>query len=214
MGDANREPCLAYLEALLERELAADASSSSVERLRCGGRAAAGAALSAAAGAGGRSGEALRQSVTCLAYTGLAARCMHAIALRKCSCPAPAAYRCSMPPTTPPPGSIALGAVELALTPRDQSKASWPADLPATVDSLAAVFDGFVEGLAGSPALAGAPSPAAKVKAVADAVWAKLQKGYSKDLQHAQVWAAAPNLRARMAALRCPLARGPAGSCG
>lgn len=83
--------------------------------------------------------------------------------------------------------SIALGAVELALTPRDQSKAVWPADLPATVDSLAAAFDGFVATLASSPALAAEASAAAKVKAVADAVWAKLQKGYSKDLQHAQV---------------------------
>ena len=36
MEDANREPCLAYLEALLEKELEADAGSSSVERLRCG----------------------------------------------------------------------------------------------------------------------------------------------------------------------------------
>lgn len=77
--------------------------------------------------------------------------------------------------------------VELALTPRDQSKAAWPAELPATVEALAAAFDAFVEGVASSPALAGAASAAAKVKAVADAVWGKLQKGYSKDLQHAQV---------------------------
>ncbi|KAI7841369.1 hypothetical protein COHA_004987 [Chlorella ohadii] len=115
MEDANREPCLAYLEALLEKELAADAGSSSVERL-----------------------------------------------------------------------SIALGVVELALTPRDQSKAAWPADLPATVEALAAAFDAFVAGLASSPALVGAAAAAAKVKVVADAVWSKLQKGYSKDLQHAQ----------------------------
>lgn len=83
--------------------------------------------------------------------------------------------------------SIALGVVELALTPRDQSKAAWPADLPATVEALAAAFDAFVAGLASSPALTGAASAAAKVKVVADAVWSKLQKGYSKDLQHAQV---------------------------
>lgn len=89
--------------------------------------------------------------------------------------------------TPSPLCSIALGAVEVALTPRDQSKAAWPADLPATVEALAAAFDAFVDGVAGNPALAGAPSAAAKVKAVADAVWAKLQKGYSKDLQHAQV---------------------------
>lgn len=33
--------------------------------------------------------------------------------------------------------SIALGAVEVALTARDAAKRAWPADLPATVDSLA-----------------------------------------------------------------------------
>lgn len=49
-------------------------------------------------------------------------------------------------------------------------------------------FDGFVAELARSAALAAAPTPATKVKAVADAVWSRLNKGsYSKDLQHAQV---------------------------
>lgn len=113
--------------------------------------------------------------------------------------PTAACHRCHhrLPPlaaTHPPvfthrtPRSIALGAVELALTPRDQAKTAWPADLPATVDRLAAAFDQFVDELSASPALAAAPSPAAKVKAVADAVWSKLVKGsYSKDLPHAQV---------------------------
>ena len=78
--------------------------------------------------------------------------------------------------------------MELVLTPKDESKREWPQDLPATVDCLAAAFDQFAEELAGAPALCAAPSAAAKVKAVADAVWSKLQKGsYSKDLQHAQV---------------------------
>lgn len=91
--------------------------------------------------------------------------------------------------------------MEVALTQRDAIKRAWPSDLPAAVDALAAAFDGFVAQLAASPALAG--PPAAKVKAVADAVWSKLNKGsYSKDLQHAQVravrvpWGAAAGARA------------------
>ena len=78
--------------------------------------------------------------------------------------------------------------VELALTPKDAAKQAWPANLPAAVEQMAAAFDAFVAELAASPALAAPQPAAAKVKAVADAVWAKLQKGsYSKDLQHAQV---------------------------
>lgn len=101
-----------------------------------------------------------------------------------CSC-TPSA---STTPSASSAHSIALGVVELALTPRDQSKAAWPADLPAQVDSLAAAYDAFAEELSASPALAAAASTAAKVKAVADAVWGKLVKGsYSKDLPHAQV---------------------------
>lgn len=84
--------------------------------------------------------------------------------------------------------------MEVALTQRDAAKRAWPADLPATVDALVAVFDGFVAQLATSPALAG--PPAAKIKAVADAVWSKLNKGsYSKDLQHAQVGGALTTAR-------------------
>ena len=83
--------------------------------------------------------------------------------------------------------SIALGAVELSLTPKDASKQKWPADLPGTVNQLAAAFEAYVGELAGSGMLQAEAAPAAKVKAVADAVWSKLNKGYSKDLQHAQV---------------------------
>ena len=154
MEDANREPCLAYLEALLEKELAADAGSSSVERLRCG----------------------RRRRRRC--------RCRRRRWLRFWTATSDASHAAFMPLDL---RSIALGVVELALTPRDQSKAAWPADLPATVEALAAAFDAFVAGLASSPALVGAAAAAAKVKVVADAVWSKLQKGYSKDLQHAQV---------------------------
>lgn len=106
----------------------------------------------------------------------------------------------SPPPPPPPlrrrhgsrprcsPCSIALGAVELALTAKDATKRAWPADLPSHVEALAASFDGFVEELAAAAPLAAAPSAAAKVKAVADAVWSRLTKGsFSKDLPHAQV---------------------------
>jgi hypothetical protein len=77
--------------------------------------------------------------------------------------------------------------VEHSLTPRDESKQVWPSDLPGTVAALDAAFEAWVGDLAGAPALAAANSPAAKVKAVADAVWSRLNKGaFSKDLQHAQ----------------------------
>lgn len=80
--------------------------------------------------------------------------------------------RCAaLPP--PRPCSIALGAVETALTCRDASQRSWPTDLAARVDELAPAFDGFVESLAAAPALAAASTVAAKVKATADAVWSK-----------------------------------------
>ena len=73
--------------------------------------------------------------------------------------------------------SIALGAVELSLTPKDASKQKWPADLPGTVNQLAAAFEAYVGELAGSVMLQAEAAPAAKVKAVADAVWSKLKQG-------------------------------------
>ncbi|KAL4859226.1 Acyl-coenzyme A oxidase [Chlorella vulgaris] len=82
--------------------------------------------------------------------------------------------------------SIALGAVELSLTSKDVSKQQWPQDLQATVQELDAAFEQWVGDVTTNAALTAAPSTAAKVKAVADAVWSKLNKGYSKDLQHAQ----------------------------
>jgi hypothetical protein len=82
--------------------------------------------------------------------------------------------------------SIALGAVELSLTSKDVSKQQWPQDLQATVQELDAAFEQWVGDVTTNAALTAAPSTAAKVKAVADGVWSKLNKGYSKDLQHAQ----------------------------
>jgi hypothetical protein len=77
----------------------------------------------------------------------------------------------------------------MALTPKDATKRQWPRDLPSAVAQLEAAFDAIVDGLAApGGCLLACPSPAAKVKAVADAVWSKLTKGsYSKDLLHAQV---------------------------
>ena len=78
--------------------------------------------------------------------------------------------------------SIVLGALEAPLSRKDAE--AWPEDLPEQVQRHVAAFAAWVEA---SPAwLDGGAAGPAKVKAIADAVWSKLQKGFSKDVLHAQ----------------------------
>ena len=83
--------------------------------------------------------------------------------------------------------SLALGAVEAALTARVPAQRLWPTALPSSVAALLADFDRWVDDLAAQLAHGATLTARAKITAVADAVWKRLQKGYAKDLLHAQV---------------------------
>lgn len=105
-------------------------------------------------------------------------------ARERCLAYAEAAFRRELQSETPNTAllSIVLGALEAPLSRKDAE--AWPEDLPEQVQRHAESFAAWLE--ASTAWLDGGAAGPAKIKAMADAVWSKLQKGFSKDVLHAQ----------------------------